>query len=192
MIASRPDQTPRDKLIAITLDLLEHHHPEDLSLREVARRAGLTSGAPAHHFGNKLGLLAACAEAAWAELCTQMESADGGAGPEDVLRNQARAYIDYALDNPGPYRLIASRLFDDGERFPQISDWRNRAMRTMVDRIPHPPGDPKHSWRRCLAVWALLHGYVTLVIDGAITEPKISVFTDDICRMAPLIGLLPP
>ena len=191
MPVSRTRRTPRDELIAIALQLLDHHHPEDLSVREVARRAGLTSGAPAHHFGNKRGLLAACAEAAWAELCTQMETAGGQAGPEDGLRSKARAYIDYALDNPGPYRLIASRLFDDGERFPEISEWRNRAMRSMVDLIPQPADDPKHPWRRCLAVWALLHGYVTLVIDGAITEPKVAAFTEDICRMAVVIGLLP-
>ena len=192
MTASRPRQTPRDELIAIALQLLDDHHPEDLSVREVARRAGLTSGAPAHHFGNKLGLLAACAETAWADLCMRMETAHSEAGPEDGLCNKARAYIDYALDNPGPYRLIASRLFDDGERFPQISEWRNRAMRSMVDLIPEPADDPKLPWRRCLAVWALLHGYVTLVLDGAITEPKVSMFTNDISRMAVVVGLLPP
>jgi AcrR family transcriptional regulator len=192
MSTSLPPRSSRDQLIAITLELLDDHHPEDLSLREVARRAGLTSGAPAHHFGNKLGLLAACAETAWTELCVRLEAEDTSSGSEDGLRNQARAYIAYALDNPGPYRLIASRLFDDAEHFPQISEWRNRTMRTMVDLIPQPADDPKHPWRRCLAVWALLHGYVTLVLDGAITEPKMAAFTDDICRMAPVIGLLPP
>ena len=192
MPPSRSRQTPRDELIAIALELLDDHHPEDLSVREVARRAGLTSGAPAHHFGNKLGLLAACAETAWAELCAQLENADTRTDPENGLSNQARAYVDYALDNPGPYRLIASRFFDDEERFVEISQWRNRAMRSMVDLIPQPADDPKHPWRRCIAVWALLHGYVTLVLDGAITEPKIAVFTDDICRMARVIGLLPP
>lgn len=192
MPPSRSRQTPRDELIAIALELLDDHHPEDLSVREVARRAGLTSGAPAHHFGNKLGLLAACAETAWAELCAQLEDADTRTDPENGLSNQARAYVGYALDNPGPYRLIASRFFDDDERFVEISQWRNRAMRSMVDLIPQPADDPKHPWRRCIAVWALLHGYVTLVLDGAITEPKIAVFTDDICRMAPVIGLLAP
>lgn len=192
MTPARQRQAPRDELVAIALELLDDHHPEDLSVREVARRAGLTSGAPAHHFGDKLGLLAACAETAWAELCTHLEAADTLPGPEEGLRNQARAYVEYALDNPGPYRLIASRLFDDDERFVQISEWRNRAMRSMVELIPQPPDDPKHPWRRCIAVWALLHGYVTLVLDGAIVEPKIAVFTDDICRMAPVVGLLPP
>lgn len=65
-------------------------------------------------------------------------------------------------------------------------------MRCMVELIPQPAGDPKHPWRRCIDVWALLHGYVTLVLDGAITEPKIAVFAGDICRMVPVIGLLPP
>lgn len=192
MIATRPGQTPRDKLIAITLELLEHHHPEDVSLREVARRAGLTSGAPAHHFGNKLGLLAACAEAAWAELCAQMEGAGSGAGSEEGLHDKARAYIDYALANPGPYRLIASRLFDDAGHFPEIFDWRDRVMRSVIDLIPAPADQPEHPVRRGLAIWALLHGFLTLVLDGAFTEPKTAALADDICRMAVVIGLLPP
>lgn len=192
MTSSLPRHAPRDELIAITLQLLEHQHPEDLSLREVARRAGLTSGAPSHHFGNKLGLLAACAELAWAELCTRMESAGSGDGPEEGLHAKACAYIDYALENPGRYRLIASRLFDDGERFPEILAWRDRVMRGVVNLIGAPADDPEHPGRRGLAIWALLHGFLTLVIDGALTEPKIAPLTADVCRMAVVIGLLPP
>lgn len=192
MSRSQPSQSSRNELMAITLQLLDDHHPEDLSLREIARRAGLTSGAPAHHFGNKLGLLAACAEAAWADLCPRMESAGIGAAPEEALHDKARAYIDYAFGNPGPYRLISSRRFDDGERFPEIFEWRDRAMRSIVDLIPAPADDPGHPMRRGLAIWALLHGFLTLVLDGAFTEPKAAALTSDICRMAVVIGLLPP
>lgn len=191
MSPPRPRPTARDELIAIALELLDDQHLEDLSLREVARRAGLSSGAPAHHFGNKLGLLAACAEEAWAELCTRIErAAQDGSEAEADLRQKARVYVDYALDHPGPYRLIASRLFDDGERFVEISQWRSRAMEHMVDRIPRPPEDPGLPWRRGFAVWALLHGYVTLVLDGAVSDTKLVVLTEEICDMAAVIGLM--
>ena len=183
---------PRDQLIAITFELLEEHHPEDLSVREVARRAGLTSGAPAHHFGNKLGLLAACAETAWAELCEQMESAGCGTGPEEGLRVRARTYIDYALAHPGPYRLISSRRFDDAAHFPEIYQWRERVMRTMVELIPAPADDPDLPSRRGLAIWALLHGFLTLVLDGALAEPKTTNLAHDISRMSVAVALLPP
>lgn len=191
MSPSRPDRSPRDELVAIALDLLDHHHPEDLSLREVARRAGLTSGAPAHHFGNKLGLLAACAEVAWSELCTRMEAVGEGAEPDQALRSKVQAYVDYAIEHPGPYRLITSRRFEDAEHFVQITEWRKRAIHTIIALIPPDPSDPKLPWRRAAAVWALLHGHVTLVLDGAVETKMVDFLTHDIGYVAVVIAMLP-
>ncbi|MEM6927156.1 MAG: TetR/AcrR family transcriptional regulator [Myxococcota bacterium] len=192
MSPPRSGQAPRDQLIAIALELLDHHHPEDLSLREVARRAGLTSGAPAHHFGNKLGLLAACAEVAWSDLSKRLESAGVGVSREQALKQRARAYVDYGIDNRGPYRLMTSRRFEDAEQFAPIAAWRKRAMTCIVELIPAPPDDPKHSWRRGFAVWSLLHGHLTLLLDGAIPEAWIEEVVHDVCPMAVLVALLPP
>ena len=192
MSESRSGPEARAELIAIARQLLDEQHPEDLSLREVARRAGLTSGAPAHHFGNKLGLLAACAEVSWAELADRLEVSHGGT-PAQEIREKAQIYLDYALANPGPYRLMMSRMFKDAARFAQIAEWRNRAMRTVVDTIDAatPSADPKFAWRRGFAVWTLLHGYVTLKLDGAVPPAKLEGLSRDMSRMAVLVGLLP-
>ncbi len=182
---------PRDQLIRIALDLLDDQHPEDLSLREVARRAGLTSGAPAHHFGNKNGLLAACAELAWQELGDRMHAADGdeGTSAASAIRAQAAAYLDFAVEHPGPYRLMTSRLVAGSERFPEVARLRNRAIGPLLARIPPDDSDPKHAWRRALAVWALLHGHVILLLDLAIPEAKVAQQGVDICDLAVVVAL---
>lgn len=189
---ARPN--PRDELIAIALEMLDGDHPEDLSIREVARRAGLTSGAPYHHFGDKVGLLAACAEVAWEALCTQLEDVDEGASLEAAVHHKASVYIDYALSNPGAYRLMTSRLLVE-ERFAEVAALRMRAMRDLValiaSSVPVVP-DPKWAWRRSMAVWSLLHGYVTLVIDGAVAATKQDALTQETCRMAARLALLDP
>ena len=183
--------TPRDQLIRIALDLLDDRHPEDLSLREVARRAGLTSGAPAHHFGNKVGLLAACAEVAWRALSDRMHAADCVPAAAEAVRAQARVYLDFALGHPGPYRLMTSRLVADSERFPEVARLRSRAIAPLLGRIPPDARDPKHAWRRALAVWALLHGHVHLLLDLAIPGTKAVQQSVDVCDLAVVVALQP-
>lgn len=192
MIDKRPD--PREKLIEIALGLLDKDHPEDLSLREVARRAGLTSGAPAHHFDNKMGLLAACAEVAWRDLCVAMEATDPASSPARGLHDKARAYIEFALARPGPYRLLMSRLFVDKQRFSGLSQWRLRAVQGVIGHIEDangPTDDPKFAFRRGFAMWSLIHGYVTLILDGALPAEMKDALSPDICRMAVDVALTP-
>lgn len=105
------------------------------------------------------------------------------------------AYLDYALAHPGLYRLITSRLLDDDERFQEVRAWRMRAMEGLVELIAQAAGpggsDPKQPWRRAMAVRALLHGHATLALDGALKDFSISVLTEEVCRMAVRVALLP-
>ncbi|MEM1414206.1 MAG: TetR/AcrR family transcriptional regulator [Myxococcota bacterium] len=189
--------SPRDALVEIALLLLNESHPEDLSVREVARQAGLSSGAPYHHFGDKVGLLAACAEVAWKDLCERLERTPEGATLEKSLHHYARAYVEYALDHPGPYRLMGWRQLDDDERFERVAMWRRRAMQGLVELVaqalgPGPGGaQPKLPWRRAMAVWALLHGHVTLVLDGSIPRAMAAGVTTEVCQMAVRMALVP-
>ncbi len=92
----------RTLLIRTALGLLNTVHPEDLSIREVARRAELSSGAPYHHFKTKTDLLAACAVVAWTDLCDQLED-DGANGPLDQLLERAKTYLaarEPSIDRP--------------------------------------------------------------------------------------------
>lgn len=192
--APRPP-SPRDHLVAVALALLDEHHPEDLSLREVARQAGLTSGAPAHHFGNKVGLLAACAEVATAELHAHMAAAPTGESARADIEAIALAYTRWALARPGIYRLVFSRLFEDASQFPDIAAWRSRCMDLLIERVETELGGvqaPGVVGRRTFAVWSLLHGQVTITLDGLITPAKAASMHGEVCRMAALLALPDP
>ncbi|MEM8729719.1 MAG: TetR/AcrR family transcriptional regulator [Pseudomonadota bacterium] len=186
---------PRDRLIAIALEMLDKDHPEDLSLREVARRAGLTSGAPAHHFGNKLGLLVACAEVAWADLGSAMEVTDPDIAPRDAMLAKTRAYVDYALSRPGPYQLLMSRRFVDKSETTALTEWRFRTMEgvsAQIERAVGPVSDPKFFIRRGMAMWSLLHGFVTLHQNKAVSADMHDDMVREICDMAVRVALAPP
>lgn len=172
----------RTLLVRTALDLLDHVHPEDLSVRKVARAAGLSSGAPYHHFANKTELLAACAVLTWSDLCDLLDD-DGGGAPEQRLMTRASTYLRFARAHPGSYHLITSRLLDDDHRFVEIAALRGRAMSGAVELIisaSAPALDSSAAKFRGVALWSLLHGHLTLdneleharsaELDGAVAE----------------------
>lgn len=181
----------RSSIVRHALELLDDIHPEDLSIREVARRAGLSSGAPYHHFGNKTALLAACAVVAWTDLCEQLEPDDDDT-PERQLAGQASSYLRFARSNPGSYRLITIRLLDGEDRFDEILALRARAVGHVIGVIltaADPSIDQPTAKVRGLAMWSLLHGHLTLDEGNSTTSHVDADRT--IARLATRMALLP-
>ena len=81
---------------------------EGFSLREVARRSGVSPAAPAHHFGDAAGLLAAVATNAFDGLTAALEAGNtrGGEDPVARLREQGVGYVGFALRYPGRFGLM--------------------------------------------------------------------------------------
>jgi len=183
----------RTLLIRTALDLLNTVHPEDLSIREVARKAELSSGAPYHHFKTKTDLLAACAVVAWTDLCDQLED-DGANGPLDQLLERAKTYLAYARANPGPYQLITSRLFVDVEQFPQIVELRARAMGGVIDLIiaVRDPGMARPTAKFLgVSMWSLLHGHLMLNNETSGLLDSQDTLDDEIAHLATQMAQLP-
>ncbi|QPE03662.1 TetR/AcrR family transcriptional regulator [Microbacterium schleiferi] len=186
----------RERIVACALELLHRDHPDDLSIREVSRRAGVSSGTPYHHFGDKAGLLAACARVGWADLTTRIRAVDRDDPIAAQLRQIAHAYFDFALANPGCYRLMMSRLFHDAARFGDLDTLRAEAMGEVTSRIPvpdAPPADPIAAKSRAMGLWSMLHGYATLRLDGAVTgEPDPDAQLSALADLFVRVALLPP
>lgn len=183
----------RTLLIRTALTLLNSVHPEDLSIREVARRADLSSGAPYHHFKTKTDLLAACAVVAWTDLCVQLED-DGGNGAPERLLKRAQTYLAYARANPGPYQLITSRLFVDVERFPEIVELRARAMGGVIDVIMavRGPGVDRPTAKFLgVSMWSLLHGHLMLNNETSGLLDSQASLDEEIAVLATQMAQLP-
>lgn len=194
-VSAKPSQgDSRAHLVACALELLHRDHPEDLSIREVARRAGVSSGAPYHHFGDKPALLAACARVGWEALIERLESIDHEPSIERQLARCAEAYLDYAFANAGCYRLMMSRLFYDVERFGELDELRARAMGGVIDRIARSGAvsrDPAVLKSRGVGLWSMLHGYAILRLDGSVKGlPTPTQQRDDLVALAVRMTLL--
>lgn len=94
-------------LRAATAELIAENGPSGFSLREVARRAGVSHAAPAHHFGDAKGMLTSVAAEGFAKLADEMTAAAADAtDATDWLRKTGQAYVRVAAENPGHFAVM--------------------------------------------------------------------------------------
>src|SRR4051812_6811216 len=103
----------RRALVDAALEMVAEHGPAALSLREVARRAGVSHAAPTHHFRNKAGLLTAIAADGYRLLARALEEAGAKAGREEragkestPFREQGVAYVVFATEHPAHFAVM--------------------------------------------------------------------------------------
>jgi len=178
MITKMSDTAPyhhgalRQALIEATEALLAQKGAEGFSLREVARRAGVSPAAPAHHFGDAAGLLTAVATLGFEGLTQALRAGDarGRGDPRAALREQGVEYVRFALRHPGRFRLMfrPGKLHDDAElerharaAFLVLAHGVGRAF--GVGETWPLPAAPLHA---VTALWSLVHGYAHLAIAG--------------------------
>jgi len=166
----------RPALLRAVAELIVEKGIEGLSLRECARRAGASWSAPAHHFGDKTGLLTAFAVAGFAQLKAHME-----ARRDASLSEAARAlavgegYLEFALRNPGHYRVMfrAELLNKDDPDYRAASRGAFQVLEDAIRECEASTGsvDETTLHQRCLLAWCAVHGFATLCLEGAIDTP---------------------
>jgi AcrR family transcriptional regulator len=138
----------------------------NLSLRDVARRAGVSHAAPTHHFGDKAGLLAAMAAEGFRMLADRLGQVLAATGS---FLEVGVAYIDFALEKRAHVEVMfRTDLYDPSH--PDVVRARTAAAEALaagVATLPTPVvgADPRVAG---LAAWSLVHGFATLWIGGAI------------------------
>jgi AcrR family transcriptional regulator len=165
-----------DRLVDVAEAILVESGLEGLSLREVARRAGVTHGAPLRHYSSFSALLAEVAARGFRVLDEAVESAAAsvapGAGPTERLAAGLRAYLDCGVARPGVFALMfRPELLDashpgfarDSQRaFEQLV----RLVRNAQDAGWHTTGDTR---QLAGSLWAAVHGLASLWVHGAYT-----------------------
>lgn len=162
----------REALVEATESLLAERGAEGFSLREVARRAGVSPAAPAYHFGDAAGLLTAVASSGFEALTRALEAGDasGGGDAMAALRGQGVAYVQFALRHPGRFRL----MFRQGKLHAEATLVQHAgAAHAVLARgvcrgfglaAVEQMGEPH--WNAVAALWSLVHGYAHLAIAG--------------------------
>lgn len=161
----------RAALIRAGLDLLETQLADGLSLREIARKVGVSPTAVYRHFPNKQSLLYALCEFAADGLyaAQSMAMAAAGGGLVGFLET-GKAYIRYAIANPALFRLLMTTR-PPSEARELDSSHVSAAMRLLSDNVASllPPGTSPQTVRAFAALaWSKVHGMAMLMLDGQI------------------------
>jgi AcrR family transcriptional regulator len=159
----------RPALIAAAEAVLAETGVDRFSLRETARRAGVSASAPAHHFGDARGLLTALAAAAFVELGDALESASRTLQGAQAVRAMGVAYVGFALGQRASFDLMWRESLLDCSNAEYAAAAR-RAF-SLLDRAVRgeaggtcAPTDPAAA--PAVAAWAMVHGFARLALDG--------------------------
>ncbi len=164
----------KSELVGIAVGILESEGADALSLRDVAKAAGVSHMAPYRHFDSKNALLAAVAETGFSDLVSSIDTALSGASTA-ALKSRAIgfAYIRFARRRPALFRLMFGPHHTDVDQFPNLAEAvqaaRNRLFRavSLLDQDA-AKGESENAETIGIAIWSLVHGLANLLIDGRI------------------------
>ncbi|MFD7410336.1 TetR/AcrR family transcriptional regulator [Kitasatospora purpeofusca] len=182
-----------EALVGVAFELLDEVGQEQVTMREVARRAGVSAGAPFRHFADRRALLTAVADRvladfeAWqrAEVATATgatgatgagEAAGAGAGDRRaVLRALGLGFVRYAVRHPHRFALVRSRVFAPAPQ-PELRERLSGIDRAYTEVIVADqaagllrPGDPELVG---FAGQALVYGLAQMILDGYLPAEK--------------------
>jgi AcrR family transcriptional regulator len=193
----------RRSLIDAALAMVAEEQDWTFSLREVARRAGVSHSAPYNHFADKRDLLAAVAATGFAQLGERILAAISGIeNPQTALERSALAYVSFGVKNPAHYRLMfSSALVTAKEGRPESVATAGAGTRAILAGIIRR-GAAKGIFNAALskddelrvsvlAAWSSVHGLTMLTIDRIADTAQLS--TEEVAsRVAKLVcdGLL--
>ncbi|MER5794937.1 TetR/AcrR family transcriptional regulator [Streptomyces sp. NPDC001980] len=170
------DTNLRDRLVDVGVALVAAEGAQALTLREIARRAGVSHGAPRRWFPTHLELLSAIARRGFTELAVRGEEAlgDGTAAPGAQVAALARVYLEFARDNAGMYELMFRHdLLESGHlRLRETSLPLFGLLADLVGRA-RPGADARLV---AGALWANLHGIAQLWAWGSL---RLATGVDD-------------
>jgi AcrR family transcriptional regulator len=166
------------QLVAAAEQIILERGVDGFTLREAARRAGVSPAAPAHHFKDARGLLSEVALLGFQEFGDALIAADrrGGRDPQKRLYEQGLAYVTFALKNPARFQLMfAHGKCDMG--YKNLAEVADRSFNVLESAVRAASGlTPtdkltENAYGLLMAVWSIVHGFAHLALGGELDRP---------------------
>jgi AcrR family transcriptional regulator len=156
------DRLRQDLLDAAGALMVRHGDIDAISLRSVAREVGVSATAVYRHFDDHVTLLREAVDASWADFLAALAAAKASSDdPYESFRAMGEAYVAFALDRPGQYRVLFSNKVDVGVESPGGLE----AFGLLIDavtRILVDHGDGRDPFFVAVQVHTWIHGIVDL------------------------------
>jgi AcrR family transcriptional regulator len=158
-------------MLDAALEIIDEQGTSNISLREIARRLGVSYGAPYRHFPSKDAMLARVATEGfqlylpW--LVQKVEAA--GSDPKERLLASGEAYILFAVEHPAYFKVMFPPYGTISGEFSELEEAKTKAHQVLIDCIRAcqeaglvQEGDPMSL---ALSAWSVVHGLATLLIE---------------------------
>lgn len=165
----------RAALVRAAMELLEESGETSLSLRAVARRAGVSPAAPYRHYADREALVSAVAAVGYRELAERLAAAHPAPSTPQQLASVATAYVQFALERPALFRIMFGEPCDrDNQERVAATAAVSQYVRSIAERS-FPQTDAE---ALATAIWALVHGLAFLHLDGKLDAPTSTVVAE--------------
>ena len=165
----------RPALIAAAKALLDEGGPGAVSLRETARRVGVSPTATYRHFADKESLLVAVAVEGFREFGAALAKASRD--ETNPLAAMGMAYVDFALARRGVFRLMFGPLMANREKYPELKTAADQAFNWLRSAVQTRAGAQQNPELAAIAAWGLVHGLAQLFLDGILPEAEAETLT---------------
>jgi AcrR family transcriptional regulator len=167
-------------IVTAALELVGETQSVEFSIRELARRAGVSHNAPYKHFADKRELLAAVSAAGFELLASRIaETVNGQQNPRARVAAMARDYVRHGIENPALYRLMFGGYLtgpeEDRPAIERAAAFNTKALLAEAIRdgalgrvLQRTARNDRKIEGAILVYWSLLHGLTLLLIDGLV------------------------
>jgi AcrR family transcriptional regulator len=166
----------KNALIKAGVEILAREGLSGLSLRKVARLAGVSHAAPYAHFADKQALIAAISTEGFKQLYAQIESVRAAQedNPSGLLTETAWATIQFAFIEPDRFKLMFSSVLNKEKDYPDFVESSQQNFRQLIEIVERcqntnilkaGPSD-----LAAVSVWGVVHGLIMLVLEGQISH----------------------
>ena len=160
-----------DVAVAISRD----EGPDAISLRKVARDAGVSHQAPYHHFGDRAGIFAAIAEEGFSKLSAALINSHAKG-----ISGMCETYVRFALEHAGHFRVMMRNDLCDLQNYPSAVFQADRAFSLLLEEVTAALGNGASDddiKTHTAFLWSVGHGLATLLLDGPL-EIKLEGIAD--------------
>ncbi|HZZ63217.1 MAG TPA: TetR/AcrR family transcriptional regulator [Roseiarcus sp.] len=157
--------------------ILDESGPDAVGLRETARRVGVSATAAYRHFSSKEDLLASVAAEGFRELTATLEA--GVEGP-DPLIGLGLAYVEFALQKRGLFRLMFGPILVERAKYPALNEAAKAAFDCVQRVASGVEGGRQEDNAASIAAWGLVHGLSSLFIDDLVPPSRARVLAEEI------------
>lgn len=173
----------KNALIQAGVEILAQEGVGGLSLRKVAKQAGVSHAAPYSHFVDKQALIAAISTEGFKQLSLQIREIFEANQPEPatLLVETAWAYLQFALNEPDRFKLMFSSVLEKEKEYPEFVEYSKKNFSQIVEVIKLcqsagiiRAGTPDLT---TVSIWSTVHGLVMLVLEDQISHTVLEQHT---------------